>query len=504
MMIENTLRLEPLRHPRHPDAVRGMRRGVAIGCGRLLMLAASVLVSTAVADVPGEPPRASVLRYGVVIGDNVYVRSGPGANHYPVTKLSAGHRVRVVAETADWLEIAPPEGVFSLISAEYVDTADEKHGRLNGVNVRVRAGSSINKRRDKEQMLLSKGDHVTILGRTPDGFYRIEPPAGVTVWINRRFVNLLPDTTPHALPPAGSTGAGSTRRAAAGTPPAPDRAAPGAGTDLRDATRGTGADTPYLEELHAIDADTRAELGKPVDQRDLAPLIGRYRAVAERRADVAATRYARARVDELEHMAAQLEAVGRIRDISERMVAKRREFLAARAKMGQVLHAAAPVVGFDAQGELRVSAMYPGGAFPRRYRLVDPSVPHGRIIAYVEFPPDSTLRAEDYLGRYVGLRAARTRLQSGGVNPVPIYIASELVVLARNHAADANPGGTANVHAPGTQTPATDAANREAAGREHPADDQASTAAAAHDDARNIKTPGDAAPQRNTPDARAP
>ena len=36
---------------------------------------------------------------------------------------------------------------------------------------------------------------------------------------------------------------------------------------------------------------------------------------------------------------------------------------------------------------------------------------------------------EDYLGRYVCVRAAEKRLLAGGVNPVPIYVVSELVIL---------------------------------------------------------------------------
>ena len=65
----------------------------------------------------------------------------------------------------------------------------------------------------------------------------------------------------------------------------------------------------------------------------------------------------------------------------------------------------------------------------QRFRLIDPTSESDRTIGYVEIPPDSGLNAEGYLGRYVGVRASAQRVQTGGVNPVPIYIARELILL---------------------------------------------------------------------------
>ena len=131
-------------------------------------------------------------RLGEVTGNDVYVRSGPSLNHYPVCKLDAGGRVTIVGEQGDWYEIEPPSDTFSYISSDFVDTPDDRTGVVNGNNVRVRAGSSLVKHKYTVQTKLSKGTEVSILGRNPDGFLQIVPPEGVTLWISKEFVAEVP------------------------------------------------------------------------------------------------------------------------------------------------------------------------------------------------------------------------------------------------------------------------------------------------------------------------
>ncbi len=161
----------------------------------VLVLVAGVQIACAetTKEVPGT---ASVpARIAEVTGQNVYVRSGDSTNHYPVGKLNAGDRVTIVGESGEWFEILPPEGSFSLISGQYVDSMDNKKGIVNGDNVRVRAGSSVAefaKLKYVVQLKLSKGAEVIIIEENPDGFLKIKPPAGVTLWTNSRFVHAVP------------------------------------------------------------------------------------------------------------------------------------------------------------------------------------------------------------------------------------------------------------------------------------------------------------------------
>ena len=90
-------------------------------------------------------PEGRAARQGEITANDVYVRSGPSLNHYPVCKLDAGSRVTILGEgEGEWYEIRPPTGTFSLISADYVDTPNDKTGVVNGNNVRVRTGSLLN------------------------------------------------------------------------------------------------------------------------------------------------------------------------------------------------------------------------------------------------------------------------------------------------------------------------------------------------------------------------
>ena len=408
------------------------------GSGIVLLMAAVVLgPSAAPADPPGQPPPGQ----GEVTGSNVYVRSGGSLNHYEICKLNAGDRVTITGERDGWYEIRPPDGVFSLISGDYVDTADDRNGVVNGDNVRVRAGSLLNDRKYTIQTKLSKGTEVSIVGRNPDGFLRIVPPPGVTLWISSDYVTRVPEGRVPAEPTM--TAETITDRAAVppDAPPAEVQPRPAAASKAGSASL-LAALPPTRErrELLRIDAETDAELAKPVLERRLEPLIERYRKASVGEEDEFAKRYAAARIEQLERLGEVAETLRRVGELNEQTEAQRREFIRTRAAMPDV-----PVPTpseLDAQGELRVSALYPPGSPRERYRLVDASTPPGRTIAYVDIPAGSELNAREYVGRYVGVRAAQKRLQPGGVNPIPIFVARELVLLepAGATADEAGPG----------------------------------------------------------------
>jgi hypothetical protein len=377
------------------------------------------------AQTPDQTPAKPVIDQGEVTGNDVYVRSGDSLNHYPVCKVRAGDRVDIVGERGDWYEILPPEGTFSLVSGDFVDTEDGKSGVVNGENVRVRAGSSLNDNKYAVQTLLSKGAEVTILERNPDGFLRIKPPPGATLWINRAYVERGSERSarPAVEASTGGPDAGRTEKgspAAAGTFGYPgDAASRSALASLEP--------TEQRRQLQELDAASAAEFAKPLFERQLEPLVKRYRDLAAQQEDQFAARYAEARIEQLKSGAAMVDAVRLVRALTGDVDTVRREFLEKRANIRDVMF---PVpTALDAQGELRVSAVYSSDALPRRYRLVDTMGGRDRTIGYVEIPRDSSINVDEFLGRYVGVRASAKRLQPGGVNPVPILVASELVLL---------------------------------------------------------------------------
>lgn len=394
-----------------------------------------------------------------IAANDVYVRSGDSLNHYTIIKLNAGDRVSIVGERGDWYEILPPPGAYSLVSGDYVDTADGKSGVVNGSNVRVRAGSTLNDNKYTVQTLLNKGDSVEILGRNPDGFLRIKPPSGATLWISKQFVRFsgsIPPTSPGvvAVEPA---------RSELAAPADSKLVEPGseAATVTVEPVRGSvpvsAASPPTSARLEAqkkklteLDSALYREFAKPIAQRDFAPLLAQYQAIAAEAEQGFIQQYAQRRVEEVQMSQEAANSINHWRKIDEIAETKRREFRTARATIPSV---DPPPPSIEAKGELRISALFPPGGSPERYRLIDPASSGQRTIAYVEIPPESKIQVNEFLNKYVGVRALERRVQSGGVNPIPIYIADDLVLLEP-------PGGGLDAVTP-TQVQAREALPRE-------------------------------------------
>jgi hypothetical protein len=179
---------------------------------RMTLCAAIVLGTAVSADAA---PRYQFPYRAVVEGAEAYVRSGPGRNYYPTAKLKAGRRVTVHRhDPGGWYMIAPPKGSFSWIRANYVRKDGAGRGTLTSNNVIVRVGSEFGNDRDVEQVRLSTGDTVEILGErtfsTRAGavvMYQIVPPRGEYRWIRGRHLvpvdqrnRVANDRDPYAIP----------------------------------------------------------------------------------------------------------------------------------------------------------------------------------------------------------------------------------------------------------------------------------------------------------------
>ncbi|MFN0196610.1 MAG: SH3 domain-containing protein, partial [Planctomycetaceae bacterium] len=131
-----------------------------------------------------------------IVAAEAYVRSGPGKKYYPTSILKRNERVVVRRhDPGGWYMIDPPVGSFSWVRADYI----EKNGNVGTVtetNVVARVGSAVNPdSKEVEQIRLSQGDDVQILGEKAfniDGksipFYKIEPPRFEYRWIMGQFL----------------------------------------------------------------------------------------------------------------------------------------------------------------------------------------------------------------------------------------------------------------------------------------------------------------------------
>ncbi|MCP4245911.1 MAG: SH3 domain-containing protein [bacterium] len=407
----------------------------------------------AAADPVAEAPAQPEPFVGEVTGDDVYVRSGPSTNYYPVTKLNAGTRVTVVGAEGEWVSVVPPDGCFSLVADSFVDPGDGIRGVINGRNVRVRCGSNLYPdKRYAIQQKLAQGVEVEILGHLERagaddwGYYQIAPPPGAKVWISAKYVQRVPEELLRREAAGQAVVSGAADVDSTVAQPGDPALAARTERDQVDAdlvVNTESADGPaastdptvikerikdYRAQIESIDADLTAELAKPLFRRDLESLIDRFTPLANQEHDEYSAVYAATRISQLRDMAEMIAAVGQIRQMGEQIKTDRKTALAARATIRPTI----PTIehGFDIEGELRFSAIYDSPIGPRRYRLVDPTKSDApRTLGYVEIPPDSSIDVEEYIGRLVGVRAREITLQTGEVDPVRIYLAAELTLL---------------------------------------------------------------------------
>ena len=126
---------------------------------------------------------------GEINAADVFVRSGPREDAYPTTKLDKGTKVTVVGiKFNNWLKILPPEGSFAYVPQVHVMArGDGKVGRASR-DLNAIAGSSLNPMKIAPMGRVNEGEDVQILAKE-DEYFRIKPPAGSFLYVNKQFVD---------------------------------------------------------------------------------------------------------------------------------------------------------------------------------------------------------------------------------------------------------------------------------------------------------------------------
>ena len=99
---------------------------------------AAVTAPSTAAPAPAAPLRPTVK--AIVTGNNVNIRKGPGTEYPAYLKAPMGYEVDAIAQKGEWLEIELPPKESSWISREYLQKIDDKTGIVIGNNVNVRLG----------------------------------------------------------------------------------------------------------------------------------------------------------------------------------------------------------------------------------------------------------------------------------------------------------------------------------------------------------------------------
>jgi SH3-like domain-containing protein len=366
----------------------------------------------------------------VVNADAVVVRSGPGENYYPTMKLDKGAKVTVVGHKFGWLKVIPPEGSFSYIGKAFVTRkGDGTKGSVNGTEVRVRAGSSLNEMVSIVQAQLNTGTEVEIIGEKNE-FFLIKPPAGAFVYVSEKYLDPIPqpaggqpvevaqnttNANNHAAPqaPMPAEGATTAQPAVEGTTPAPTDT-----TNVEQAAAPstqpapTGADAvaqaPTTQPLSAdaqfdaLETEFTAMSQQPIEEQKIEELIGSYqKLIAGAELPESMKRIADVRVKLL---GIRNEAKGQYVEARKMQEAgmQRQQALRAENEELQEQIKKTDVAVYAAVGQLQTSSLQNGPAV--LYRLTDPST--GRTVAYVR--TNDAAKYGSMIGKFVGVKGETT------------------------------------------------------------------------------------------------
>ncbi|MFC1738240.1 SH3 domain-containing protein [Planctomycetota bacterium] len=324
-----------------------------------------------------------------IIGDDVYIRSGPGTNYYDCGKLKQADRVKVVGTQYGWSRIVPPVGSFSWISKQYVeiDPDDPAKGVVTGDAVRVYAGSDHVKPLYSTtlQGKLDRQDKVQLLGEEKGGYHKIAPPAFAYLWVSSKY------TKPIDLPEATLL---TTEKEAE-----PQEKPPAVIISEKPAPEEKPTLAEKLQEYYTLQEKIRLEQTKPLQEQNYIDMKKALLAIANDKNAGKAARYAQFSLGRIERfqLALSVDKYLQLQDNKLQNIKKQID-VARNTKLNQT-----PDLGkFDVIGMLQTSGVYSSEKQQRHFRLVDKS---GKTICYAL--PTGTAEGMD-LGVFVGTRVGLT------------------------------------------------------------------------------------------------
>ena len=248
-----------------------------------MMLRAAVLALICGGQVAGAGE--SFPYTGYINASDVYLRSGPGENYYPVSKFDRGEAVEIYRhDPGGWYAIRPTPDCFSWVSAEFLEPQEGNLAVVTGDRVVARVGSAFSDVRDVIQVRLERGETVEVIeakrfnsGPAAQTWYKIAPPAGEFRWISGKFIDReLPSEKPRRPSPENNLLVARHAGGGDGEPtPADNRADDDDSGDDADDDRWwegdaaeEGADAPSDEDdypvrnaIHHSDADDESSAG---------------------------------------------------------------------------------------------------------------------------------------------------------------------------------------------------------------------------------------------------
>lgn len=398
---------------------------VVIACSTVVSL--PTLVVRAQETTAGAEVENSKYQFeGRINASAVYVRSGASDNDYPTMKLDRDATITVVGMKFDWLKVLPPKNSFCYVAKAYVEKrGDGTVGRVTQpINVRV--GSDLNALKTKIASKLEAGTDVQIVGEQ-DEYFKIAPPAGVFVYINKQFVDpirpvgeesaVAQGTTeqPTAVDPGAAQqpittitpdpGSGivvpPVESAVPAQPPVEQAAAnpstQPANVAADDLNKPTLTQAQAEQEFERLQNDLSAANRLPLEQQPLQQLQAGYAKVVA--ASVLPSTLQREAEATLDRLKVRVEDQQRFAEVVKKQEEARAQQASLQAEQREIEQriAANEVQVFAAVGTLRVSSLQPGRE--TLYRLTDPR--SGRTLVYIR---SNDAEISNLVGQFIGVK----------------------------------------------------------------------------------------------------
>jgi uncharacterized protein YraI len=246
--------------------------------------------------------------YAEIITNDVYIRSGPGTQHYFCGKLNKGNTVKVLSRKFSWLLIVPPKGSFSWISKQYVtiDPGNPDIGIVTGDEVRVYAGSDYVApiHSDRVQLKLNKNNKVVLLGEEIGDYYKIAPPKGAYLWVSSDYIRPLAE--PVKVQKVEAVAPAVEPKAEALPAPVKTAVVP---------TR-IPAESDQLRKFYALQEFIKTERTKPLHEQDFSKIKPALEQLVKDKSSHKASRYAEFTLEQIKcyELAAAVEQVDDVQD----------------------------------------------------------------------------------------------------------------------------------------------------------------------------------------------
>jgi len=129
---------------------------------------------------------AQDLKTVTVTGDRVSLRASPELNAVLMAR-AALHDLLVLTDNSnpDWVGVRPPDSIDLWVDRDFVQGGVVLPAKLN-----IRSGPSLS---HEVVGVVERGDKLTVRGNL-DGWIKIAPPGGTTVWISRKYTDISSDT----------------------------------------------------------------------------------------------------------------------------------------------------------------------------------------------------------------------------------------------------------------------------------------------------------------------